>query len=805
MAENVIGELILKIRTDGKERAKAEIDKAAREAKKAQDKLDKEQSRANAKKAKEELALAKQRQRDATAQLKAVERRERAETKAANAAVKASRERTKAELAQIKATRRAEREAASQAATDARRARQVEATEQRRAAQEQRRQARTDAVNARSVARQASRNATLSVRSERATANERLAEARELRLARSARSSAIDSTFGPVGRPRGLGYNATPQQSPADFGRSFDALGSLDGKLTSMAKGLAALGGSAVVGGLAAAGAAIKSFSEDSKVLLNQAATVGLTTDRLQQFRFVADQTSLGADKLSDAFGEFANNLRESAVAGGKGSAADSLRQLGIDFKEFLKLPLDKQFLAVADAAKEMGPSIGRAAVLSRLFGEESGRKIVSTLELGSEGFERIAAQAQNFGAIIEHDVLLQAAELEKGFGKLHTSTTGVKNAIAVELLPIANELIEKLTAWIRENRALIATKVREWVTTIVDAGKAFAPMLQQWAEHLRTMLPLLKEWSPTLLATQSAIKTITTSREIFKFTSDLTSGFRSAQGAAAGLAGAGGIGAITAALLALLPVAIKVGDALGDIGSQNTGPRATLAQKLIASELTRVGGSGAYVVPGGSAFAAQLAAMSEEDAAKVESEVLAPGRGDLQRRKSLGRIFDQARQMRDEAPVDASDTKALGDAIAQGIGKYSQKELKSLLAQGIITQEQYDIRRGRMNNARAYTARPDGKDPVTDAELLKLINSAVNSGARLDEVLKGRKIAGGTPPVITITQHINNVTAHTQIEVKALPGQSIEQVAQSVSEQFVERTLNKTLARYMPRAGVVT
>lgn len=42
--------------------------------------------------------------------------------------------------------------------------------------------------------------------------------------------------------------------------------------------------------------------------------------------------------------------------------------------------------------------------------------------------------------------------------------------------------------------------------------------------------------------------------------------------------------------------------------------------------------------------------------------------------------------------------------------------------------------------------------EPITDAELMKLIDQAVKSGQNLDALIKGRTLANdGVPPVITL------------------------------------------------------
>lgn len=574
----------------------------------------------------------------------------------------------------------------------------------------------------------------------------------------------------------------------------FSSLQSIDGLLTRVAQ-TAAVGLTAAFGGAAAA---IRSVAAEGDKIKTLASFTALSTTRFQELAHAAESSGLGADKLADGFKEFANNLRESAVSGGKGSAADSLRQLGLNFKEIQSLAPDAQLLKIADAAKELGPSLGRTAALSRLFGEEAGSKIGRLLDEGSGGIERMAREAHTLGAVMDDSLIAQAVAAENQWGNFLKSIRGVRNELVAQLLPAVMEYGKEATAWVAANRKVIGTKLAEFLKDVVAAGKPFVPWLKNVVSWAGDALKILKEWGPTLAATALAIKGVLVAKEVTTAVQGLAGAFTAAQGAAAGLAGATGIGAIAAALVIAIPLALKLGDALGDIGKQDTGPRATLAQKILRSQFVRPGG-GRQEIAGGGAFASEIAKLSPADRAKLEGEIRTSARGkDIRNSAVFERLFATADDARDRSgATDAENKKLLSEAVAQGLQSYSKKELKSLLASGFISQEQFDLEQGRRKSGRFFTPRPeDGKEPATDAELAKLIASAARSGADVTDVLRGRKIAGGVPPVITVS--VVNVKVDAPVTVNAKDGQNPSQIAVETSNQF-ELNLGRQVAKAIP------
>lgn len=560
----------------------------------------------------------------------------------------------------------------------------------------------------------------------------------------------------------------------------------------------AAIGGA----GLATGGAlAFKDFLDDADKLKSVAAFTSMTVSRLQELSFAFEQNGTSAETFADGIRQFNAGVRESAKGGGKtGAVVEGLDDMGISFKKLLDMSPEEQFFTILKRANELGPSMARAGAFAKIFGETAGASFARIADTGVSSIEAAAKSAKDLGFVLDRSIVDQAVRVKQQLGATMSVIGGLKDSILSALLPSAEKYIGIVRDWIVANRQLIKTSVVEWLGKLEAAAKSAWPDVQKLVKLMVEFLPTLVKWGPTLLEIGLAMKGLNLAKDAASSIKTLAGAFTTAQGSAAAFAGAGGIGAIVQALLIALPIAKEFGEYLGDIGNQNTGPRSTLTQKMLAASID------AFGVAGGEAYAEELAGMNDADLAKIESEVMNSERAkDIRARGKLENIFIKARQRKDD--LSMNNTDVLRSELLKDIGnrkKYSLKDLESLRDQGQISQEEFDLARGSRNSGAFNKARKSEKedDKLSDAELLKLIDKAVQSGANLQDLIGQRKLAGTTPPVITITQHITNVTATATMNVKGAAGQSEERLGMIVVEKF-NNWLSDRVRESLPQSGI--
>src|SRR3989337_1377595 len=93
---------------------------------------------------------------------------------------------------------------------------------------------------------------------------------------------------------------------------------------------------------IVAAGKSVLDYADN---LVNLSQKTGMSTDGLQKLEMAFKASGVSLDTVTTASTMLANRL-----VGGDKSAVAALQKLGLSAQELMKMPMDKQFLAVADA-----------------------------------------------------------------------------------------------------------------------------------------------------------------------------------------------------------------------------------------------------------------------------------------------------------------------------------------------------------------------------------------------------------------------------------------------------------------------
>lgn len=169
-----------------------------------------------------------------------------------------------------------------------------------------------------------------------------------------------------------------------------------------------ALIGAGVLDGLERFRQATREATDAVGGLGEAAAAVGVTTDALQEYRFMAGQVGVSTEQMDDALAQLTRRLGD-AAAGVKEPLA-AMQKLGIDVRDSNghvrsaaeTIPL------IADALKKVESPAERAAIVVDLFGR-SGQKLGALLDEGSAGIERMVKAARDMGVVISPEEIANA------------------------------------------------------------------------------------------------------------------------------------------------------------------------------------------------------------------------------------------------------------------------------------------------------------------------------------------------------------------------------------------------------------
>jgi len=226
-----------------------------------------------------------------------------------------------------------------------------------------------------------------------------------------------------------------------------------------MAVGLMAAGGAAVL--------MIKQITGLSDIIGKTADRIGITTEELQKLRFAGEQTGLSTAEMDKSMEQFNRRLGE--AQDGTGEAYDSLKKLKIGLKDSsgqyksMRTLLDE----VADKTANMTNETARADILYGMFGR-TGIKMINTLKGGSKGLKEFGDQIKSKGGIIPEETIRQSEKFNDAVNLLKKSIQGFIGTALVPLLPRLTEIIDKMSSWVGENKALI-TSFGQTIKMLID------------------------------------------------------------------------------------------------------------------------------------------------------------------------------------------------------------------------------------------------------------------------------------------------------------------------------------------------
>lgn len=153
----------------------------------------------------------------------------------------------------------------------------------------------------------------------------------------------------------------------------------------------------------AAISAAARPALDYADKLDKMAVSTGVSVERLQSFRFAADQTGAGADFVSQGLERLNRRLGE-FVTTGAGPAKAALEQLGIEQEIATgKIEAGEPALdAILERLDSVEGNAEKAAIAAKLFGDEAGPRMVRLLSAGRDGVAALERQFTDLGVTID-------------------------------------------------------------------------------------------------------------------------------------------------------------------------------------------------------------------------------------------------------------------------------------------------------------------------------------------------------------------------------------------------------------------
>ncbi|KEJ93987.1 hypothetical protein SAMN05444149_108105 [Pseudosulfitobacter pseudonitzschiae] len=169
------------------------------------------------------------------------------------------------------------------------------------------------------------------------------------------------------------------------------------------------------------------------------ARSVDGTIDGLRALQIAGSDAGVAVSEMNGAVQMMGKRLSEAAREG-SGPAHDALKMLGLDARELMKMDVDERFGAIADKINEMGLSAQDAAGIMREFGVRSNEVSLALLQ-GSGAIQAARGEVSKFGLSMSGEMAAGVEAANDAMSRIAFVFEGMRNKLAVGLAPVLHDL----------------------------------------------------------------------------------------------------------------------------------------------------------------------------------------------------------------------------------------------------------------------------------------------------------------------------------------------------------------------------
>lgn len=230
---------------------------------------------------------------------------------------------------------------------------------------------------------------------------------------------------------------------------------------------------------------------------------IGINVESLQALEAQHKRNGVSGDQLTKALEK--TKAAVIAASAGDEKAIASLTTLGLKAEDLIRLPLDRQYEAIARAAAGATDQNEAYAAVSAILGEKVGPKLMTSLrELASEGLDQVAASAAAAGHVMSAETIValdRAGDAIDDFKKQATiavgdiimnfrSEEGLK-LLGMKLMQVAGEFGGSILDLFTEAGTMAYAVLRGSFNGVLNyLQDGFVSVLQAVAEKINLLLP---------------------------------------------------------------------------------------------------------------------------------------------------------------------------------------------------------------------------------------------------------------------------------------------------------------------------
>ncbi|PQA78684.1 hypothetical protein [Rhodoferax sp. TS-BS-61-7] len=230
------------------------------------------------------------------------------------------------------------------------------------------------------------------------------------------------------------------------------------------------LGGLAAGFSVAGVVQAAKNFALMGDEVAKGSQKAGLSISEWQRWNYVAGQSGIEAATLNSSMGRLNKQIAEAAAGKNKDLAAlFSKARIGMRGANGELRTSSELLPQIADLFARNGNEATRARMGNAIFGK-SWQDLAPLLLGGSDGIAQLTLRYKELGLEVEEGAIKAGEAFGDQMDDLNLVTKSYANTIAAKLLPVLSPLLEKTIQWAVANRAVITTKITDFVAGFANA-----------------------------------------------------------------------------------------------------------------------------------------------------------------------------------------------------------------------------------------------------------------------------------------------------------------------------------------------
>lgn len=172
---------------------------------------------------------------------------------------------------------------------------------------------------------------------------------------------------------------------------------------------------------------------------------VGVSTDALQALSLASTQAGISGEELQRGLAALTRKIADAAA--GEQTAEQAFARLGIAFRntEGQARPTEAVLVDIAERLREFENPAERASVVTSMFGDRIGQKLIPLLSQGREGLIGMTAEALRFGTIASPELIAKADEAADKVAALTASFRAFANNMIANVAPAIVSVIDGL------------------------------------------------------------------------------------------------------------------------------------------------------------------------------------------------------------------------------------------------------------------------------------------------------------------------------------------------------------------------